>query len=254
MALKMIFLGSGSAFTIGPANYHSNILFELEKDTLLFDAGTDIKFSLHDQGVSYLSIKNVLISHLHLDHCGGMEWLALSTYFDPKYPGRPILFASDKILEGLWESMSPGLSTLAQIKASLSSYFDVRPIRQHEGFIWHSIQFKLVQTVHFYSEYELMPSYGLIFTYNKKRIFITSDTQSSPEQLIYFYEEATIIFHDCETSEHKSTVHAHYSDLVHLPLHIKNKMWLYHYNDGPLPDAKKDGFLGFVVKGQTFLF
>src|SRR5437660_1770945 len=112
MALKMIFLGSGSAFTVDSNNYHSNILFELEKDTLLFDVGTDIRFSLSDQGIHYRDIKNVYITHLHLDHCGGMEWLALSTYFDPKYPGKPILFASDKIITDLWnKSLSAGLST-----------------------------------------------------------------------------------------------------------------------------------------------
>jgi hypothetical protein len=31
-------------------------------------------------------------------------------------------------------------------------------------------------------------------------------------------------------------------------------MWLYHYQDGPLPDAKADGFAGFVNQGQTFEF
>ena len=29
-------------------------------------------------------------------------------------------------------------------------------------------------------------------------------------------------------------------------------MWLMHYNDGDLPDAKKDGFKGFVKQGQEF--
>ncbi|MEM7589467.1 MAG: ribonuclease Z, partial [Myxococcota bacterium] len=28
----------------------------------------------------------------------------------------------------------------------------------------------------------------------------------------------------------------------------------YHYNSGKLPDAKKDGFLGFVKRGQVFDF
>jgi hypothetical protein len=31
-------------------------------------------------------------------------------------------------------------------------------------------------------------------------------------------------------------------------------MWLYHYNTGDLPDAKNDGFLGYVQKGQIFEF
>lgn len=255
MTLKMTFLGSGSAFTVGPENYQSNVLFEIDQDTLLVDAGSDIRHSLRAQNKGYQDIKSVYITHLHGDHSGGLEWLALTSYFDSSYKYKPNLFTSERIVNDLWnKTLSGGLSTLTTIRATLDSFFHVYPIKQHEGFVWHDIDFKLVQTVHFYSEYELMPSFGLIFTYNKTRIFYTSDTQNAPEQLLSFYEEADIIFHDCETQNHKSGVHAHYSDLMQLPEHIKKKMWLYHYNPGELPDAKKDGFLGFVVKGQCFVF
>jgi ribonuclease BN (tRNA processing enzyme) len=255
MTLKILFLGSGSAFGLGPDNYHSNILFQIDEDTLLVDAGTDIKYSLRDQKLCYKDIKNIYISHLHNDHAGGVEWLALITYFDPDYSHKPKIFASEKIIDDLWSKcLAGGLSTITQTRASLSTYFDVHPIKQYEGFEWHSIQFKLVQTIHFYSDHELMPSFGFMFDYNNKRIFFTSDTQNAPSQLKVFYEEADVIFHDCETSPHKSGVHAHYSDLIKLPSHIKKKMWLYHYNPGKLPNAKKDGFHGFIKKGQVFLF
>ena len=255
MKLKMTFLGSGSAFTKGPENYHSNILLELGKDTLLIDAGSDIRHSLGEKNLSYHDIKNVYISHLHGDHCGGLEWLALTTYFDPNYIGQPNLFASEKIIGDLWrKTLSGGLSTLPHKSPAIESFFNPKPIKENEGFVWHSIEFKLVQTIHFYSDYQLMPSFGLIFTYNKTRVLFTSDTQFSPEYLFPLYEEADIIFHDCEITKYKSTVHAHYSELALLPESIKKKMWLYHYNPGTLPDAKKDGFLGFVAKGQSFLF
>ena len=255
MTLNMIFLGSGSAFTIGPENYHSNILLELGQDSLLIDAGTDIRHSLREQNRSYLDVGNVSISHVHSGHAGGLEWLALTSYFDSNYKGKPNLITSEKIIVDLWnKTLCGGLSTLPETRASIDSFFNVKPIKPHEGFVWSSIDFKLVQTVHFYSDYELMPSYGLIFTYNKTCIFFTSDTQNSLEQLISCYEAADIIFHDCETQTHQSHVHAHYSELVKLPAYLKKKMWLYHYNPGQLPDAKKDGFLGFVVKGQSFLF
>lgn len=255
MTLKITFLGTGSAFTVGACNFQSNLLLEIGNDSLLIDAGTDIRHSLYEQKLTYHDIHNVYITHVHGDHCGGLEWLALTSYFDPTYKGKPTLYASEKVIHDLWnKTLSGGLSTLANVQATLDTYFNVKPVKQYGGFVWHSIQFKLVQTIHFYSEYELMPSYGLIFSYHDSRIFFTSDTQSAPSQLISFYEEADIIFHDCETLPRKSGVHAHYDELAKLPDHIKNKMWLYHYNPGPLPDAKKDGFLGFVVKGQSFTF
>lgn len=255
MTLKMTFLGSGSAFTVGFKNYQSNVLLEIDGDSLLIDAGTDLRHSLFEQSRTFRDVKSVYITHLHGDHSGGLDWLALSCYFTPDYDYKPTLFISESLVNDLWnKSLSGGLSTLPNTAASLDCFFDVNPIKHHEGFVWRSIDFKLVQTVHYYSDHELMPSFGLLFTYNKTRIFYTSDTQSAPEQLAGFYAEADIIFHDCETTERKSGVHAHYSDLVKLPKAIRNKMWLYHYNPGELPDAKKDGFLGFVVKGQCFTF
>lgn len=255
MTLKMTFLGSGSAFTVAPENYHSNILLEVGKDTLLIDAGSDIRHSLREKNLSYLDIKNIYISHLHGDHTGGLEWLALTTHFDPDYKEKPNLFTSEEIIDDLWrKTLAGGLSTLPRKSPAIDSFFNPRPIKEHDGFTWHSIKFQLVRTIHYYSNHELMPSYGLLFTYNKTRILFTSDTQSSPEYLAPFYEEADIIFHDCETTKHKSTVHSNYFELIHLPEHIKKKMWLYHYNPGPLPHAQNDGFLGFVTKGQSFLF
>jgi hypothetical protein len=63
---------------------------------------------------------------------------------------------------------------------------------------------------------------------------------------------ADIIFQDCETAPFESGVHSHYGKLKTLPDKMKQKMWLYHYQDGDLPDARGDGFRGFVVKGQRF--
>jgi hypothetical protein len=69
-----------------------------------------------------------------------------------------------------------------------------------------------------------------------------------------YYDRADVIFHDCETSPFPTKIHAHYTELLILPAKIRNKMWLYHYQPGALPDAEKDGFRGFVKRGQTFEF
>ena len=85
-------------------------------------------------------------------------------------------------------------------------------------------------------------------------VFLTTDTQFAPSQIMDFYRRASIVFQDCETSPYKSGVHAHYSELKTLPGDIRAKMWLYHYQDGALPDAQADGFAGFVKQGQVFEF
>lgn len=255
MALKMTFLGAGSAFTVGDGNFQSNVLFQNGDDYLLLDAGTDIRFSLHEQGLTHQDIKNIYISHLHSDHIGGLECLALACYFDDDYKGRPHLFLSEKLVGDLWtNSLSGGLRTLQTQLTTLDTFFNVHAVKQHETFIWSGVTFKLVQTVHVISEYELMPCFGLMFNCNNTRVFFTADTQYAPVQLYDYYKEADIVFHDCETAIRKSGVHAHYTELLQIPVELRKKIWLYHYNSGKLPDACADGFCGFVVKGQTFQF
>ncbi len=255
MTLKITFLGSGSAFTLGEGNYQSNLLLQKNDDAMLIDAGGDIRLSLYEQHLTYKDIKNIYISHLHADHIGGLEWLAINTFFDDLYLGKPNLFASEHIINDLWEkSLSGGLRTLQTESATLKTYFNVHSIKQNGHFLWNEVKFKLVQSVHVVTNYALMPCYGLLIDYNNTRIYFTADAQCAPKQLLDYYEEATIIFHDCETSEKRTGVHAHYSELVKLPPKLKKKMWLYHYNPGKLPNAQADGFLGFVQKGQCFLF
>lgn len=255
MSLTMMFLGSGSAFTNNENNFHSNVLFTHNEDTLLLDAGSDLRFSLNLQEKSYHDIRNVFISHLHADHIGGMEWLALSTFFDNSYLGKPRLFIAEALVNEIWnKSLAGGLSTLLNQQSDLETYFDVHTVRDEGKFVWQGIDFTLIQMIHVFNNFQLVPCYGLLFNYRSTRILYTADTQYVPHQLSQLYEEADIIFHDCETSKVKSGVHTHYEELLLIPHHVRKKIWLYHYNPGKLPDAKADGFCGFVTRGQCFTF
>lgn len=254
--MKLVFIGSGSAFTVGTNNYNSNILLRDESTgaNLLIDCGSDARHALYDLGFTYKDITDVYISHLHADHVGGLEWLALTTFFDPSC-NKPNLYANKIIIQEMWKhALSAGMSTLQGVNASLKSFFNVHEVEKNESFIWNRVEFQTVQTVHVVAGFMFMPSYGLIFKINNTKIFITTDTQFAPHQLNDFYKSVDIIFQDCETSPHPSTVHAHFNELIILDESIKKKMWLYHYNPGPLPDAKKHGFLGFVKRKQTFEF
>ena len=84
--------------------------------------------------------------------------------------------------------------------------------------------------------------------------FITTDTVFQPELLEHVYKDVDLIFHDCETSKDKTSVHAHYDQLCSLPEAVKNKIWLYHYQPNTRYNPQKNGFQGFITKGQEFLF
>ncbi len=249
---KMTFLGSGSAFTVGDGNYQSNILLEDENNNkLLLDCGSDIRFSLYDMGLSYAHIPEIYISHLHADHAGGLEYMGFCRLADPACDIAR-LHISQYFRSMLQTFVLKNMLSFNGEIADLNTFFNVNYISKDETMQWGGTVFEIIENVHVKNNYWAEPSFGLMFLWGGKRIFITTDTGYFPEHLIGHYLKADIIFHDCETADYASGVHAHYNKLKELPVDIKKKIWLYHYQPGPLPDAEKEGFKGFVQKGQTF--
>lgn len=249
--MKLLFLGAASGLGTDPQNFQSNMLLLADNGKkLLIDCGTDIRFSLTHAKYVANDIDAVYISHLHADHIGGLEWFALQRKF-ALHSNKPALIIHEQLVQPLWEhSLSGGLKTLDDHDATLHDYFSVHIVADKEVYEWYGLQLSLIQTIHVHSNGELMPSYALDIRYKGKNFFITTDTQFTPEFLEKFYQAATIVFHDCETLPVPSGVHAHFNQLQSLPPEIKAKTWLYHYNDGQLPDAKSEGFLGFARCGQ----
>lgn len=250
--MRIRFLGVGNSFTT-KEYWQSNMLIEIDGKNILFDCGTDARFSLPElipsinNGNIMEHIDGVYISHVHADHCGGLEWLGFCTYFSKSE--KPYLLCHPDLKEELWENaLKGGMAQIENATASLDTYFDVKCGTQ---FKIRGNSFRVVKSVHVESITDKM-SYGLMITNDDKKAYITSDVIFDPSR--EEYDQADIIFHDCETATYKSNVHSHYDDLKTMDANIKSKMWLYHYNPGAEKDinAVADGFAGFVKKGQSF--
>jgi len=250
--MKVTFIGTGGAFTVGD-NFQSNILLETdEKLRLLIDCGSDARHALNKLGFSYTDINSVYISHLHADHIGGLEWLGFARYFDSNCE-RPELYISEDLVDDLWRTLMSGMHSLKEFETELSTFFKVKTIPlKANTFQWAAIDFQLVSTQHIFNSGQSVPCYGLLFKVNGKTLYITADTAYTPDRLDPFYQQADMIFHDCETTQRRSGVHSNFADLCQLPLAIKQKMWLYHYQPGVLPDISQQGFCGFIQPRQTF--
>ena len=253
--MNIKFIGVGNAFTTSEY-WQSNLLLSEGKDNLLIDCGSDIRHSIKEQikdinnGNIHEHLQGIYISHVHADHIGGLEWIGFCTYFNPK--ANPINLIFHKDLENdLWnESLKGGMKNVqGKPEMKLGDYFKTNALEQNLGFYFNGIKCTPVKTIHVKSEPPKL-SFGLFIHANTK-VYWTADSVFNPNTKEYTL--ADLILQDCETSKFPSTVHPHYKELVTLPDEIKKKMWLYHYTpEFSELDAEKDGFAGFVKKGQSF--
>ncbi len=257
--MRLRFIGSGSAFTTVSGTFQSNMLFETndpetgEVRRLLLDCGTDVRWGLHSLGLEAKDIDAVYVSHLHMDHAGGMEWLGFANYFC--HEGRRIpLYLAEPLAVPLWDNYMKGSMELLDFGlAELETFFDVQKVETDESFVWMGARFHIAPMVHLRGGGYMMWSYGLFVETESGGVLVTTDTRFELDRLQPWYDKAThLIFHDCETNSKCSATHAHFDDLAGLPEDIKARTWLYHINAPNAPDAHDAGFRGIVTSGQVF--
>ncbi len=251
--MQLLFLGSGSAHTVGADNFQSNMMLIADSGRrLLIDCGSDVRWSLARQGLSHRDVTDIYISHLHADHIGGLEYVGFQTKFDARCE-RPRLFVEESLADPLWNrALRGGMGIISGTETELDTFFDVHIVTSNRSFEWEDARLEPVPAVHVCSPGATVHSYGLLIEHDGHRTFLTTDTQFTPGHLAAHYASADLIFHDCETGPARTGVHPNYDELIQLPAAIRAKIWLYGYPPGPLPDAAAGGFLGFVRAGQSF--
>ena len=262
--LSLFFIGAGSAFQ--KSFYQTNLLVVKGGTHFLIDCGTLCPYALEKEyGTKVTEIKNVILTHPHADHIGGVEELALSAYYLSK--SKLNIAIPKKYKRLLWnQSLRGGIQYSETGKMTFEDYFSELPVKKIQRnpfemyeFSSENLNVKLFRTRHVTTRANSMRnsqfSFGMLFD---DRILFTGDTQFNPGQLIFLlekYKNIEYIFHDCDVSGFSSGVHAPYAMLKTLPDEIRSKMYLCHYNE-KMADVspEKDGFIGFVKRGTYYIF
>ena len=257
--LSVLFIGTGSAFS--KRYFQTNVLVVKGEDHLLIDCGTLCPYALEkNYGLELKNIDNLLLTHPHADHIGGVEELALVDRYVKKQKCNLVI--TDEFKQLLWnESLKGGLKVNEEGSLTLDDYFVqikpeqilTEPFEMYEANVG-SINVKLFRTKHVTcSDPEVFQiSYGLMID---DRVLYPCDTQFNPEQIDYLVHNfpVKVIFHDCDISGYSEGVHASYAQLKTLPDEIRAMTYLCHYNGRAEEiNPQNDGFKKFARPGVWY--
>ena len=257
--LSIFFIGTGSAFS--KRYFQTNVLVVKGNDHLLIDCGTLCPYALEkNYNLNLSKIDNILLTHPHADHIGGVEELALVDRYVKKQ--KCSLVITDEFKQLLWdESLKGGLKVNEEGPLTLDDYFvQIKPQQiLTEPFLMYeanvgSINVKLFRTKHVTCDVtgDFQISYGVMID---DKVLYPCDTQFNPQQIDYLVNNypVKVIFHDCDISGFSEGVHASYAQLKTLPDNIRAMTYLCHYNrKAEEINPEVDGFRKFAKPGVWY--
>lgn len=226
--LFLVPLGAGDAFT--RVFYNSSFLLVAKERVILVDCPSPLRRVLHEASrkshldIDVPDIGHIVLTHLHGDHCGGMEELGYYKHYVSRQE-RPHLYLLEELIQPLWENrLKAGMGGSAAAPRMLENFF--QPHRWAEGQTFRlantepDLEFEVFRTRH------SVPCVGLRVRYGMYSIGYSGDGEFDPAR-IDFLKDCDLIVHECGETPN----HTRLEDLKGLPKQLRDKMLLIHVPD-----------------------
>jgi ribonuclease BN (tRNA processing enzyme) len=227
--LRLLVAGVGDAFSA--LYYSSSIVVEADGCWLLIDCAHPIRKVLREASMSagisldLDRITGVLLSHLHADHCSGLEMLGFYNRF--VLDRRATVLAHPLVSARLWDAhLAAGMETALQkpgqppAERRLEDYFELLSLSESKAVTFGPFSILCRQTVH------MVPTTAFLIRAGGRCLGYSADTAFDPG-LIDWLAGADVIVHECNPG----LLHTPYADLAALPQALRAKMRLIHYPD-----------------------
>ena len=220
-SLRLLGVGSSQAVELGSA---SAVLERDGEPLLMIDCGQE---ALTAYLAAYAAPPAALfITHVHMDHVGGLERLFYKIYFDPERRGRVRLYVPASVVPHLQSRLADYPGVIAEGGANWWDAFQLVPVSR--GF-WHAgLWFEVFPVRHHLPD----TAFGLRLAGS---LVWTGDTRPIPEMLARHADAGELVAHDCALVGNPS--HSGVDDLVReYDAPLRARLLLYHY--GSAADAQ----------------
>jgi ribonuclease Z len=209
--MKLVVLGSGTSVP-HPQRAAPAFWLETTEGNVLLDCGGDAAHRMSQEGVDWPNLDAIWISHLHLDHCGGLASLLFGLKWAPQTAmrTRPLRICGcagiQKLLKAIDESNNYGLFDqrfpleLVELSAEPGTFEIVRGLTAQTFSTPHTRESLAIR---------LIDDHGVAMVY-------TSDTGYSAE-LAGFAGGADLLIMECSFRQNKPTTkHLELTEAMHL--------------------------------------
>ena len=114
--MKLTFLGTCSGTEPMPGRHHNAFVLEIGGTNYWFDAGENCSHAAYTSGIDLSRVRAVFLSHMHIDHTGGLANLIFTIYKIVERTKKP------HINDGCYDIFAPDLELLSSIMAVATAY------------------------------------------------------------------------------------------------------------------------------------
>lgn len=242
---EVIALGVGDTFS--ELHHTAALLLECDGFRLAVDCPDRYRGVLKDishraaRSLPLETIHDFFITHVHGDHMNGLEGVAFYKRFAENKRVR--LHATVDVREVIWDQrLRAPMERLwdgnQHLTLGFDDYFEFSHAPWDETFEIGPFQLTLRRTKHH------VPTAAMLVRSGGRTFGYSSDTAFDPE-LIRFLSSADVIVHETNLGP----AHTAYSDLLTLPLELRERMRLIHYPDSFDPSMSE---IPCLAEGDVF--
>jgi ribonuclease BN (tRNA processing enzyme) len=231
------FLGVGSSHSEGLGSAAA-VLEHGAEPVLLIDCGHGTPMRYHERYRHWP--RALFVTHVHLDHVGGLEQLYSRIVLEGCGPAR--IYVPSEIIHLLHQRLGSLGCSLAEGRCNFWDAFQIVPV---SGGFWHAGHwFDVFEVRHHAPRF----AFGLRLA---GRFLYTGDTRPIPELLRHYGNTGERLFHDCALEGNPS--HTGWADLVReYDAALRSRLVLYHYESAETGERLEA--LGAVVARPGSLY